>query len=54
MEKQRAFTGGEDGEVKAWRLPVNDSVADVEMAEEPKASKKGKKHDSSSNRFKPY
>ena len=51
------FTGGEDGQVKAWRLPLDGSASDVPMDEDPKTTKKRKKHEISESekvRFKPY
>lgn len=50
------FTGGEDGLVRAWRVPGAEP-ADTPMTEDSKVIK-GKKHketsENSNKRFKPY
>lgn len=61
FQHRTVFTGGEDGQVKAWRMPSDDTVAmDEPLSEESsqqikKRKKQAKSPESEKKaRFKPY
>ena len=61
FQRRTVFTGGEDGQVKAWRMPSDDTVAmDEPLSEESsqqikKRKKQAKSPESEKKaRFKPY